>query len=277
MAHGYLEVTADLTVHYETTGSGSVAVVFIPGWTMTTRAFEHQLAHLAGSEGFMALTYDPRGQGLSTKTTEGHHYEQHGRDLHELLDRLDLGKIVLVGWSNGGFDALSYVHQFGSDRLAGLIMLDTTPKGKGTDFTREWVWFGTRDEGDQDGYFKLFSYDVLVDRQAFNVAFAEWLLENPSPENMTFVFEQTNQTSAAVAAVLNTSGWFVDYSEDLKSLNDRVPLLYIVREEWQNLAKEWASEHTPAAEVVALGKHMMFWERHEEFNRILDRFLGRVG
>ncbi len=34
--------------------------------------------------------------------------------------------------------------------------------------------------------------------------------------------------------------------------------------------------NTPAAEVVALGKHMMFWERQEEFNRILDRFLMTV-
>lgn len=64
---------------------------------MTTRAFQHQLAHFAGSNDFTALTYDPRGQELSTKTTEGHYYEQHGRDLQALIEALGLDRIVLAG------------------------------------------------------------------------------------------------------------------------------------------------------------------------------------
>ena len=81
--------------------------------------FEHQLAHLAGTARFKAITYDPRGQGLSSKTVEGHYYEQHGRDLRDLIETLGSQRIVLVGWSNGGFDALAYLDQFGSVRLAG--------------------------------------------------------------------------------------------------------------------------------------------------------------
>ncbi len=108
--------------------------------------------------------------------------------------------------------------------------------------------FGTIDEGDQDGSFKLFVHDVVVDRQAFNEEFAEWLLEDPTPEAVTFVASQTNQTSDTVAAALTTSSWFLDYSADLRALND----------------------------VVSFGKHMMFWERPEEFNRALDRFLETI-
>lgn len=276
MVHEYVKLSNDLTIHYEASGEGDIAVIFVPGWTMTTRVFEHQLVHLVGSERFKAITYDPRGQGLSTKTTEGHYYEQHGRDLHDLIEKLDLHEIVLVAWSYGGLDALSYLHQFGSRKLVGLVMLDITPKIRGTDFTKEWVVYDTKDEGDQNGLFKLFSHDVLIDRQAANVALAEWMLENPCTENVEFVLDQTNQTSDAVTALLSTSGWFLDYSQDLKALNDDVPLLYVVREEWKDLATTWASANTPAAEVVAFGKHMMFWERHEEFNRVLDRFLETV-
>ncbi len=272
----YVKVSDDLTIHCEVSGEGDIALIFVPGWTMTTRVFEHQLAHFAGCKRFRAITYDPRGQGLSTKTAEGHYYEQHGRDLHNFIEKLGLQRIILVGWSNGGFDALAYLNQFGSGKLVGLVMLDTTPKGRGTDLTKEWVWYGTKDEGDQDGIFKLQSYDVLIDRQAANVAFAEWLLENPSAENVKFLFDQTNQTSDAVTALLTTSGWFLDYSKDLKALNNKVPLLYVVREEWKDLGTAWASANTPAAEVVAFGKHMMFWERHEQFNAVLDQFLEAV-
>ena len=90
MVEEYVTLGDDLTIHHQASGEGEIAVIFVPGWTMTTRVFERQLAHLAGSERFKALTYDPRGQGLSSKTTEGHHYEQHGRDLHNLIERLGL-------------------------------------------------------------------------------------------------------------------------------------------------------------------------------------------
>jgi non-heme chloroperoxidase len=269
----FIEISDTFTIHYETAGRGDITIVFIPGWTMTTRAFQHQLAHFAGSDDFTALTYDPRGQGLSTKTTEGHYYEQHGRDLHALIEALGLDRIVLAGWSYGTLDQLAYVDQFGAEKLVGLIMIDGTPKSKGTDFTKEWVWWGTKDEGDQDDFFKYFSYDLLLDRQSVNKGFAEWMLEDASPENVAFVLEMTSHTSDAVAALLNTAGWFDDYSAALIALDGRIPLLYVVREEWRDLAMQWASRNTPSAEVVAFGKHMMFWERPEEFNAVLDRYL----
>lgn len=161
--------------------------------------------------------------------------------------------------------------QFGAEKLVGFIMIDGTPKSKGTDFTEEWVWWGTKDEGDQDDFFKYFSYDLLLDRQGVNRGFAEWMLEDASPENVAFVLDMTSHTSDAVAALLNTAGWFDDYSATLIALDGRIPLLYVVREEWRDLATQWASRNTPSAEVVAFGKHMMFWERPEEFNAVLDR------
>lgn len=272
----YVDISHDLAIHYQTAGNGKVALIFIPGWTMTTHAFEHQLEHLADSERFTAITYDPRAHGLSTMTSGGHYYEQHGRDLHAFIEALRLRTVVLVAWSNGGFDALAYLRQFGADKLAGLMMLDATPKGRGADLATEWVWFGTKEQGDQDDIYKLFAYDVLVDREAANIPFAEWLLEDRSPENMQFVLEQTNHTPDVVASVLSTSSWFLDYSEDLKRLDGKVPLIYVVREEWNDLVASWANTNTPTATVVAFGKHMMFWERPAEFNQILDTFLQAV-
>ena len=55
-----------------------------------------------------------------------------------------------------------------------------------------------------------------------------------------------------------------------------MPLLYIVREEWKDAASSLAAANTPSANVVAMGKHLMFWERHTDFNAVLDRFLARL-
>jgi hypothetical protein len=49
-----------------------------------------------------------------------------------------------------------------------------------------------------------------------------------------------------------------------------------VREEWQGVAEKWAHINTPSAKVVAMGKHLMFWERFAAFNEELSRFLDEV-
>ena len=46
---GYTKVSDNLTLHYKTAGEGALTVVFIPGWTMTTDVYEHQLGHFDGS------------------------------------------------------------------------------------------------------------------------------------------------------------------------------------------------------------------------------------
>jgi non-heme chloroperoxidase len=62
--------------------------VFIPGWTGATKVFERQFKHFEGSSRFRAIAYDPRGQGLSSKTLDGHTYQQHGRDLAAFIEKL---------------------------------------------------------------------------------------------------------------------------------------------------------------------------------------------
>ncbi|WP_373504891.1 hypothetical protein [Aestuariivirga sp.] len=50
------------------------------------------------------------------------------------------------------------------------------------------------------------------------------------------------------------------------------PVLIVVRDEWKHVAENWAALHAPTSSVVAMGKHMMFWDRAAEFNHLLDQF-----
>jgi len=65
---------------------------------MSTKVFEHQLAHFKGSAEYRSLAYDPRGQGKSSKPVEGHIYSQHGRDWANLIDKL---KFKILFWRAG--------------------------------------------------------------------------------------------------------------------------------------------------------------------------------
>ena len=58
----------------------------------------------------------------------GNNYRQRGQDLHELLEALDLGAATLLGWSLGVFDVFSYLEQYRADGIAGLVLVDESPK-----------------------------------------------------------------------------------------------------------------------------------------------------
>ncbi len=269
-----VKLSNDLTIHYEKTGSGEKTILFVPGWAMSTACFEKQLAAFEGSTEYTFVTYDPRGQGLSSRTEGGHFYQQHGRDLNEFIETLELRNIVLGGWSFGGNEVLSYVNQFGTGRLRAFIMIDAAPRTTGADNTAEWVWYAA---DDADGARQWFTTGPLLDRDGTITGFANWMLNNKSPENIAFVRRMALQTSSTVMALLNAAAAYDDYTEDLKAMDGNLPLLYIVRKEWANAASAWAKENTPSAKVTAiLESHIGFWENPENFNAELQGFLAII-
>jgi non-heme chloroperoxidase len=267
-----IKLNDNLTIYYEQAGSGDTTIIFIPGWMMSTDVFVHQLAHFKGSTKYRALAYDPRGQGKSSKPVEGHTYQQHARDLAHLIEKLGFEKVILAGWSYGVTEQLAYLNQFGADKLEAMIMIDTGPDVTGA--TRdEWVWYLN---DDSDGYARRFTEGIIEDRENVITEFGKWMLENPTPENLAWVSKIASNSSSSVAAIQNATGFYLDYSEDLVALEGKMPLLYVVRDEMKEVADKWINSNTPSATAVYMGKHLMFWERPDEFNKVLDKFLSDI-
>lgn len=266
-----VELSDELTIYYEQSGKGDIPIIFIPGWMMSTDVFVHQLDHFKDSTKFRAIAYDPRGQGRSSKPMEGHTYQQHGRDLAAFMEKLNLEKVILAGWSYGVTEQLAYLNQFGADDVRGMIMIDTGPDVTGESYD-EWVWYLT---DDSNGYARWFTEGIVEDRETVSTEFAKWMLEEPSPENVAWVESIAEMTPSTVASVQNATGFYLDYTEDLVKLEGRVPLLYVTREESKTVADPWIKANTPSAQAEYLGKHLMFWERPEEFNAILDTYLSQ--
>ena len=265
----FIRLDDELTVHFQRAGQGEQCVLLLPGWTMSSQVFERQLEYFDGSDQFRFISFDPRAHGLSSKTPTGHYYEQHGRDLQAFIDALELDKIVLGGWSFGCLSTLSYINQFGSERLSGFIMLDGPPRAVGADNQTEWV---TYSYGDADGSEEFFTMGRLRNPESTNREFAAWMLEDKSAENILWVEQITTQTPDEVASMLNATSAFLDYREDLISLDGKIPLCYLLSAGREKIVSDWARENTPSAQVTAFGEHLMFWERADEFNHVLTEF-----
>ena len=273
--HGgnHLKVSNDLTIYYETTGKGDIPIVFVPGWTMSSAVFERQRDHFADSDRFRYYSYDPRGQGQSSKPMDGYTYDQHGRDLKAFLDGLGLKQVVLVGWSFGVLKVSSYLDQFGADNVRALVLIDGTPKTTGKDSTIDWAWVGDDNWLSNN---QSYTTELLTQKREENMkAFCEWMLEKPTPEQVNWATAISLQTPGWIAALTNATANSADYKAALKALDPKLPLLFVMGEEhWHPVVDQWIATHKPTAKKVTMGKHLMFWQRSEQFNIELDRFLN---
>ena len=91
---------------------------------MPARIFAPQIAYF--QRHYRVIAFDPRGQGQSAIPAQGYEPERRGRDIADLLTQLPPDRVVLIGWSLGVLDALSWLAMQGDARLAGLVLIDNS-------------------------------------------------------------------------------------------------------------------------------------------------------
>jgi microsomal epoxide hydrolase len=99
------------------------SLLLVPGWTFTADLWRPVID--AFSPTLRVIAIDPRSQGASSKTASGNTPERRAQDLHELAASLGLRDVVLVGWSQGAQDVAAYLAQFGTERLAAVVLVDS--------------------------------------------------------------------------------------------------------------------------------------------------------
>lgn len=94
----YVEVN-DIKVYYEIYGEGE-PLLLLHGNSGSIKAMEYQIPEL--SKHFKVIAVDSRAQGRSTDSDKEITYALMASDMNELIDKLKLGSVYIVGWSDGG-------------------------------------------------------------------------------------------------------------------------------------------------------------------------------
>lgn len=118
---GFFQTSDGVKLHYLEAGTGP-GIVFEPGWTMPSWIWDAQIRYF--SEHYHVLALDPRSQGDSDKPSDGNSPERRSQDIKELIDHLELGPVVLVGWSLGVSELLTYAEQFGGANVRAYVFVD---------------------------------------------------------------------------------------------------------------------------------------------------------
>jgi microsomal epoxide hydrolase len=247
-----------IKIHYLESGTGR-PIVFIPGWTMPAWIWEKQIAEF--SKKYHVVAVDPRSQGESDKPTYGHLPETRARDYKELVDHLALKQPVLVGWSMGVGELLKYAEQFGTDNVAGFVLVDG------------FVW----DKPDPNLFLGMSGWMNMLqqDRRKQADGFIRTMFKKPQPEDyIKRLVDASVQVPADTAAILIYDMIAVkDFSPGLAKM-DR-PVLFAYQTQTQptaDLLKSKLGEKVRLERFDDAG-HALFVENADKFNRILEEFI----
>lgn len=124
----YLEKTtaqkdADVSIYFEDQGEGQ-PVLLIHGWPLSGAMWEYQVPVLV-ENGYRVITYDRRGFGRSSRPWNGYDYHTMAEDLKDLIEKLELENIILVGFSMGGGELAQYVDTFGTSKIDKLVFMSS--------------------------------------------------------------------------------------------------------------------------------------------------------
>ena len=276
---GYVTVgtenSTDIELYYEDHGSGQ-PVVLIHGYPLDGSSWEKQTAVLLEA-GKRVITYDRRGFGKSDRPTSGHDYDTYAADLSALISALDLQDAVLVGFSMGSGEVMSYISRYGTHRVAKAVFIgalqpfmlktDENPSGG---LTQEAV----------DGMLDT----IKADRYAFFTGFLKNFYK--TDENLgTRISEEALRNSWQLAANMSpytsvwaVSTWFHDWRADIDKID--VPTLIMHGTGDLNvpidITSRMLAKLLPSATYIEIegAPHGMPWTHGEEINKALLEFLA---
>jgi non-heme chloroperoxidase len=276
---GYVTVgtenSTDIELYYEDHGSGQ-PVVLIHGYPLDGASWERQTAVLLDA-GKRVITYDRRGFGKSDRPTSGHDYDTYAADLSALVSALDLQDAVLVGFSMGSGEVVSYISRYGTHRVAKAVFIgalqpfmlktDDNPSGG---LTQEAV----------DGMLNT----IKADRYAFFTGFLQNFYK--TDENLgTRISEEALRNSWQLAANMSpytsvwaVATWFHDWRADIDKID--VPTLILHGTGDLNVPIDITSrvlaKLLPNATYIEIegAPHGMPWTHGEEINKALLEFLA---
>jgi non-heme chloroperoxidase len=248
-----------------TNGSASVSetrqspsILFVPGFTMPAWIWENQIAHFSAS--YRVVAMDLRSQGESSKTGEGDYPASHGRDIKAVIDQLHLAPVVLVGWSMGVSLIASYVDQFGTSALAGIVLVDGVPA---LDLTPEYMKSSIE-----------FLKGLQTNRSQLTDGFVRSMYRKPqSEEYLQKLIKASLATPTESAMAMGLAGFTTDNRPALAKIHKPTLIAAATKallSQFQEMQKSIAGAKLDLFDDAG---HALFVDDADKFNILLDKFL----
>jgi pimeloyl-ACP methyl ester carboxylesterase len=232
-------------IWYAAYGEGQ-PVILLHGGLGNSGNWGHQVPALVEA-GYRAVIIDSRGHGRSTRDQRPYRYELMASDVLAVMDRLDIGKAAVVGWSDGACTGL-ILARTQPVRIAGVLFFACNMDPSGT---------------------KEFVPTPVIDR-CFSRHVKDYAALSATPD----------QFDAFVEAVGLMQRTEPNYSAaDLAEID--VPVAIVHSEHDEFIKREHAgylARNIPGAELILLSgvSHFAPLQRPAQFNGAMLAFLRKI-
>ena len=264
---GFVTTKDNVRIHHlevsrDREDSSAPALLFIPGWTMPAEIWDPQIRHFGKTHRVVAM--DPRGQGRSAKPREGYYPAARARDIKDVVDKLKLAPVVLIGWSMGVAEIAAYVEQFGTAGVAGIVLVDGFAGADG-------------DPKFTAGMVNLAAMH-LKDREAAAGTFVKSMYKNPEvlqdEKYLARIKAASLKTPTDAAVALFVGIVTTDNRKALEKIDKPTLIVTAPNPTLEPLAEDMQKRIAGSKrEVFAGAGHALFVDQPERFNSVLEQFL----
>jgi 3-oxoadipate enol-lactonase len=246
-----------IELYYEVYGEGT-AVVLAHGAGGNHLSWWQQVPTL--SQQFRCVTFDHRGFGSSHDVPGGPGADAFIEDLRQLLDHLGIERAALVAQSMGGWTALGFASQY-AHRVSALVLCDTTAGIDDPEVARE-----------------MKSLQATMPRPLAVVLQRAYSARFPEREPARcFLYQEISGLNVHVPPDLLTKLTAMRHRTE-PLVERRIPTMLLVGEEdvlTPAKTMELMMYRIPHAQFLRVpgAGHSVYFERPDEFNRIVLEFL----
>jgi len=270
-------VSDGVRLSYLEAGSGKT-LLLIPGWSQTAEQFRFQLEGLATTYRVIAL--DMRGHGDSDKPTFGQRIQRLAKDVHDVLEALDLTEVTTMGHSMGCSVLWCHFDLFGSTRISKYVFCD---QATSLVFNPNWTPEQTENYGaifTPDAVTATYNALVGPDGVAATKDFLRSMVTSAMPAaQFQWIYERNLKMPRQLAADLLSNHCHQDWRDVLPRIE--VPTLFIGAKGSlvPYKAMLWESTRVPGSQAAIFeahegGSHFMFIENPSKFNGLISSFMG---
>ncbi|QYA25755.1 alpha/beta hydrolase [Gramella sp. MT6] len=262
-----------INLYYEDYGEGK-PVILIHGWPLSHRMWEYQINSIVEA-GFRCIAYDRRGFGDSDKPWTNYDYNTLAKDLEDIITKLELSEVTIIGFSMGGGEVAHYIGNYGSSKLSKAALISAVPP----------FMLKTEDnpEGLEKEVFEGFKKEIKKDRPSFLQGFGKQFVnfdkvgDRISQEMADYYWSIACKASPNATLDCIDSFGLTDFREDLEKFD--IPTLVVHGDADQIVPIEISGKKS--AELIANSEYHVIEEAPHglvlthtaEFNKILLDFL----
>lgn len=248
----------NVTINFSVQGTGSTSIIFLHGWSNNLSIWDGQMDYF--SDKYRTVAIDLAGFGKSGNNRKEWTVSAFAKDVESVYNKLDLDKVVLVGFSMGAPVAVEAARQMGN-KVVGIVIVDALQNVE-----------------------VHHSPEAILAIDSMMMA----LVNNPSIDNLQGIFFTKNIEGSyeRVLSMLEDNpqiGWSESLQEMLKWNNEectnalsrlRVPIVAINTDQ-QPTDVEAFMKYAPSfkVEIIPEVGHIIMWDAPDKFNQILENYI----